>query len=177
MSAHRSSPASRLAVCSALVGCWARCSAAAELPPAAGVARRYPRRSVSGHLGEATMADGYGDILGGFDPYAGQRLAAAMSATLGADPGRLAYSSGPVGQALGQISGGFERARAIDLANTLAGERMAALPDRRGLYRRPPLQRDAVHLAVRAPWPELVPGHRHLRMERRSQHLGRAGKR
>jgi hypothetical protein len=123
------------------------------------------------------MADGYGDILGGFDPYAGQRLAAAMSATLGADPGRLAYSSGPVGQALGQISGGFERARAIDLANTLAGERMAALPDRLGLYRRPPLQRDAVHLAVRAPWPELVPGHRHLRMERRSQHLGRAGKR
>jgi hypothetical protein len=59
------------------------------------------------------MADGYGDILGGFDPYAGQRLAAAMSATLGADPGRLAYSFGPVGRALGQISGGFERARAI----------------------------------------------------------------
>src|SRR6516225_2934523 len=134
MSAHRSSPASRLAVCSALVGCWARCSAAAELPPAAGVARRYPRRSVSGHLGEATMADGYGDILGGFDPYAGQRLAAAMAATLGADPGRLAYSAGPVGQALGQISGGFERARAIDLANTLAGERMAALPDLASAY-------------------------------------------
>ena len=79
------------------------------------------------------MADGYGDILGGFDPYAGQRLAAAMSATLGADPGRLAYSSGPVGQALGQI-GGFERARAIDLANTLAGERMAALPDLASAY-------------------------------------------
>jgi hypothetical protein len=80
------------------------------------------------------MADGYGDILGGFDPYAGQRLAAAMSATLGADPGRLAYSSGPVGQALGQISGGFERARAIDLANTLAGELMAALPDLASAY-------------------------------------------
>ena len=39
------------------------------------------------------------------------------------------------------------------------------------------LQRDAVHLAVGALGPELVPGHRHLRMERRAQRLGRAGKR
>src|SRR5277367_4015132 len=38
-------------------------------------------------------------------------------------------------------------------------------------------QRNAVRLAARALGQELVPGHRHLRMERWAQHLGRAGKR
>jgi hypothetical protein len=89
----------------------------------------------------------FDDILNVPSPYAGTQLAAAMAAQLGADPTRLAYSSGPVGQALGQISGGFERAQAVDYANQIAAQRQGAFGDLTKALASP----DALQYAVNNP--------------------------
>ena len=75
------------------------------------------------------MADGmFGDISTSLDPYLGQTVGAGIAAQLAADPSRLAYGSDPLGQAMGQIMGGFQQSRAYGLANQLAQERQAAMP-------------------------------------------------
>jgi hypothetical protein len=76
------------------------------------------------------------DILGGLNPYAGQQLAAALAAGVGADPSRLGTSDlyNPMGQVFGQINAGIARNQAAGLAQQLAGERMTALPDLASAY-------------------------------------------
>jgi hypothetical protein len=84
------------------------------------------------------MADGlFGDISTSLDPYLGQTVGAGIAAQLAADPSRLAYGSDPLGQAMGQIMGGFQQARATNLAQALAQQRQAAIPDIAAAYASP----------------------------------------
>jgi hypothetical protein len=75
------------------------------------------------------MADGslIGMLAGG-SPLAPQEVQGGIASTLASDPTRLAYSSGPVGQALGQISGGFYQGQATDMARQISQAHMDAMP-------------------------------------------------
>jgi hypothetical protein len=68
------------------------------------------------------------DMLQGGSPAAPDEVSGGIAATLASDPSKLAYSSGPVGQALGQISGGFYQDQARAAAQRIADAHSAALP-------------------------------------------------
>jgi hypothetical protein len=74
------------------------------------------------------------DILSGGAPTAADETTGAIAGSLASDPSRLAYSSGPVGQALGQISGGVYQAQARDAAQRIADAHAAAMPSLLGAY-------------------------------------------
>jgi hypothetical protein len=74
------------------------------------------------------------DFLAGGAPTAADETTGAIAGSLASDPSRLAYSSGPVGQALGQISGGFYQAQARDAAQRIADAHAAAMPSLLNAY-------------------------------------------
>jgi hypothetical protein len=74
------------------------------------------------------MAD-FADILAGAGPLGPSELQAQIYGSQAADPRVLATSSGPVGQAIGQLSGGFAQARALDAAQQMAQQQTAAMGD------------------------------------------------
>jgi hypothetical protein len=69
------------------------------------------------------------DILAGAGPLGPAELQAQIYGTQAADPRVLATSSGPVGQAIGQLSGQFAMNRAMAAAQQLAGQQTTAMPD------------------------------------------------
>jgi hypothetical protein len=74
------------------------------------------------------MAD-LADILAGAGPLGPSELQAQIYGSQAADPRVLATSSGPVGQMIGQLSGGFAMNRAMAAAQQLAQQQTAAMPD------------------------------------------------
>jgi hypothetical protein len=68
------------------------------------------------------------DLLAGGAPTAPDEVSGGIAAQLAADPARLAYGSGPVGQALGQISGGFYQDQARAAAQRIAQAHTESLP-------------------------------------------------
>jgi hypothetical protein len=69
------------------------------------------------------------DILAGAGPLGPSELQAQIYGTQAADPRVLATSSGPVGQAIGQLSGGFAQARAMAAAQQIAQQQTGAMGD------------------------------------------------
>jgi hypothetical protein len=74
------------------------------------------------------MAD-LADVLAGAGPLGPSELQAQIYGGQAADPRVLATSSGPVGQAIGQLSGGFAQARAMAAAQQLAAQQTGAMGD------------------------------------------------
>jgi hypothetical protein len=75
------------------------------------------------------MAD-LADILAGAGPLGPAELQAQIYGTQAADPRVLASSSGPVGQAIGQLTATLGAApQAMAAAQQLAGQQTAAMPD------------------------------------------------
>jgi hypothetical protein len=68
------------------------------------------------------------DLMAQGSPAAPDEVSGAIAGTLASDPSRLAYGSDPVGQALGQISGGFYQTQARDAAQRIADMHTAAQP-------------------------------------------------
>ncbi|HEY1430762.1 MAG TPA: hypothetical protein VGF39_03920 [Stellaceae bacterium] len=67
------------------------------------------------------------DLMAQGSPAAPDEVSGAIAGTLASDPARLAYG-GPLGQTLGQISGGFYQAQARDAAQRIADMHTAAQP-------------------------------------------------
>jgi hypothetical protein len=74
------------------------------------------------------MAD-LADILAGAGPLGPSELQAQIYGGQAADPRVLATSSGPVGQAIGQLSGGFAQAKALAAAQQIAQQQTGAMGD------------------------------------------------